>query len=375
MKAVIKSAPLPYRITEDTRREPLRLGKYIYVLAILSIAVFLVHRAFGHFYLLEGDGFVYARQHSAALEFEATIKELFVANGDRVERGDLLLRYDSMRFNGRALEMSARISELQKNLSEARIQEARLDASIDASQREVDFSRDLEKRSVAARGRGLIVNSGLSDLVHRYFEAQRKLLSFKASRDQLAEEIPLLTAGLEQAQAHYGDVLTAYDDGRVFAVHDGVVANLGVSEGSVVTEGETILDIYGEDRFILAYLDNRSLVRYGDGDRIIVRFPNNRFYSGRIAAMTAVADRLPDEFQPRFAQVSRDHLVRIEVPEDALQQVSMLSTVRLYRPLGLALFQRLPDDIREVWRRLTPEPSAAAASDPVSYFSSGVSAP
>ncbi|MBK8907770.1 MAG: hypothetical protein IPM60_07655 [Rhodospirillales bacterium] len=361
MKSVIKSVPLPYRITEDTRREPLRLGKYIYLFAILAIALFLVHRAFGHFYMLEGDGFVYARQHSAALEFEATIKELVVANGDRVNRGDLLLRYDSIGFNGRALEMSARIGDLQKNLSEARIQEARLEASIAASEREVDFSQDLEKRSTAARGQGLIVNSGLSDLVHRYFEAQRKLLSFEASRDQLAEEIPLLTAGLEQAQAHYNDVLTAYDDGRVFAAHDGVVANLAVSEGGVVTEGETILDIYGEDRFILAYLDNRSLVRYGDGDQIIVRFPNNRFYMGRIAAMTAVADRLPDEFQPRFAQISRDHLVRIEVPEDALQQVSMLSTVRLYRPLGLALFQRLPADIREVWRRLTPEPPAAAA--------------
>ncbi|MCW5698858.1 MAG: biotin/lipoyl-binding protein [Rhodospirillales bacterium] len=348
MKAVIKSTPLPYRITEDTRREPLRLGKYIYVIAILSIAVILIDRTFGHYYLLEGDGFVYARRHSVALEFEATIKDLLVANGDRVNRGDLLLRYDSFRFKGRALELSARVSDLQRSLSEARIQAARLDASIGASKREVAISHRLERKSRDASNQGLIVNKGLSDLVHRYFDAQRQLLSLEASRNQLSEEIPLLTAGLDQAQSHYDDYVGTYNDGQFFASYDGVVANLGMSEGGVVTEGQTILDIYGDDRFILAYLDNRSLVQYQEGDQVVVRFPNNRFFMGRIAALTAVADRLPDEFQPRFSQISRDHLVRIEVPQEALHEQSMLSTVRLYKPVGLPFFVGLPDEIRGV---------------------------
>jgi len=334
MKRVVKRPVLPYRAVEDTRREPVRFGKYVYLLVIAGLLMFLFDRAFGYLYLLQGDGFVYAPNRAVALEYDATIRALDVRNGDVVQAGAPLLRYDSVWFRNRTLELATQIGRFQSELSDARVQAARLDAAIDSSRNEVVFTRTVQDQSLSLSDRGLISNERLSDLVHRFHEAERTLLELEAARDQLADEIPVLEASLARVERHYAELLAGFGDGLVTAPQSGVVANLRINAGAVVTAGNAILDVFGGERYLLAYLDDRSPIDYARGDRVLVRFPGQGFAIGRIADATAVADRLPEEFQPRFTTVDRSRLVRIEVDDARLDTASMLGTVRLYKPLG-----------------------------------------
>lgn len=335
MKRVIRRPALPYRAVEDTRREPLRFGKYVYMVVIAGLLLFLLDRAFGYLYLLQGDGFVYAPNRAVALEYDATIRSFDVQNGDVVQAGAPLLQYDSVWFRNRVLDLATRIGASQNELSDARVQAARLDAAIESTRGEVAFSRNLQQASLTLSDRGLISNERLSDLVHRHHQAERTLLELEAARNQLADEVPVLEESLARVDRHYAELLIGFGDGVVTAPQSGVVANLRVNAGAVVTAGNAILDVFGDDRYLLAYLDDRSPIDYARGDRVLVRFPGQGFAIGRIADLTAVADRLPEEFQPRFTTVDRSRLVRIEVDDARLDTASMLGTVRLYKPLGL----------------------------------------
>lgn len=353
MKRVLRTTPLPYRITRDERRDSVRLGKYIYLAVIAGIALFVLHRIFGHWYLLEGDGFVHARPHTIAVEFDATIRELHVANGDVVRAGDRLLRYSSVWFDARAVKMATEISQFQRDLSEARIEAARLDAAIASSLQEVQFSRDISDRSQGLYGRGLIPNKKLSDLVHRHYNAERVMLEMKAERDQLVEEIRLAADGLARSKAHYEDFVAGFNDGWFRAPNEGVVANLSVGEGAVVTGGQRILQVFGGDRYILAYLDGRTFVDYAPGSPVIVDMPGGGTVIGRVRNLTAVADRLPEEFQPRFRPATRQLLVLIDLDNGRLDELSILSTVRLFKPLGLQTFL-------DLWEQLAGGESSQA---------------
>jgi multidrug resistance efflux pump len=344
MKRVIKHPSIPYRAVEDRRREGLRFGKYVYLAVIAALLIFLVDRAFGYLYLLRGDGFVYARNQAVALEYDATIRALEVENGDVVRAGDPLLRYDSVWVRNRIVELATRIGEFQNDLSNARVRAARLDAAIDSTEDEVGFSRRIQSESLALSDRGLIDNERLSELVHRFHQAERTLLELEAAREQLVEEIPIIEDNLARVRDHYGDLLDAFGDGAVDAPQSGVVANLRANVGAVVTSGTAILDIFGAERYLLAYMDDRSPIDYAPGDPVVLRFAGGAFAIGRIADLTAVADRLPEEFQPRFTTADRDRLVRIEVDDPHLENASMLSTVRIYKPLGLETVLAIYDD-------------------------------
>jgi multidrug resistance efflux pump len=337
MKRVVKHPSIPYRAVEDKRQERLRFGKYVYLIVIAGLLIFLLDRAFGYLYLLTGDGFVYARNQSVALEYDATIRELEVDNGEIVEAGDTLLRYDSVWVRNRIVDLATQIGEFQNELSNARVRAARMEAAIDSTENEVAFSRRLQNESFTLSNRGLINNDSLSELVHRFHQAERTLLELEATRDQLLEEIPILEDNLERVRQHYAELLGAFGDGVVNAPVSGIVANLHPNVGAVVTAGNPILDIFGRDRYLLAYMDDRSPIEYARGDRVILRFSGGAFTIGRIADLTAVADRLPDEFQPRFTATDRDRLVRISVDDPQLEEASILSTVRIYKPIGLEI--------------------------------------
>ena len=331
----------PYRMAEDIRHEPLRTGRIIYLAIIGALVVALFHFAAGHLYLMRGDGFVYARNTVVALEFDARITALDVEEGDTVEPGQTLLQYDSFALRRDLVEFSTRISELERRLSEARIQKARLDATVATAADYSELTREVEDAVAKLRSEGLAPNSRISTEAARRFEARRDLLGFVAERDQTAAEAVRLADGIERTRRYLDDLIARFDHGEVRAGDRGVVTSLAVSTGAVAKKGDPLLRIFSGKRFILAYLDDSSPVSRSPGEPVIVALPAGTIALGRIARITSVADRLPEEFQPRFKPTARQHLVAIEIDPLLLARFPVMTTAAIYKPLGLTTVLRL----------------------------------
>jgi hypothetical protein len=331
----------PYRMAEDIRHEPLRIGRFIYLALIGALVLTLLHLALGHLYLMRGDGFVYAGNTVVALEFDARITALSVEDGDMVEPGQVLLRYDSFALRRDFVEFSTRISELERRLSEARIQKARLDATIETAYAYSELTREVEDAVARLRSEGLAPNSRISTEAARRFEARRNLLSFIAERDQTAAEAARLAEGIERTRRYLDDLITRFDHGEVRANERGVVTSLAVSAGTVAKKGDPLLRIFSGKRFILAYLDGASPVSRSTGEPVVVALPGRMIAIGHIARTTAVADRLPEEFQPRFKPAARQQLVAIAMDPELLADFPVMTTAAIYKPLGLTTMLRL----------------------------------
>ncbi|MGZ9073967.1 MAG: HlyD family secretion protein, partial [Rhodoplanes sp.] len=321
--------------------EPLRIGRIIYLVVIGALVIWLFHFALGHLYLLRGDGFVYAKNTVVALEFDARITALYVEEGDTVEPGQLLLRYDSFALRRDFVEFSTRISELERRVSEARIQKSRLDATIETAHDYSELTQEVENAVAKLHSQGLASNSRISTEAMRRFEARRDLLAFIAERDQIAAEASRLAEGIKETRGYLNDLIARFDDGEVRAGERGVVTSLSVSAGAVAKKGDPLLRIFSGKRFILSYLNDASPVSRAPGEPVIVALPAGTITLGRIARITSVADRLPEEFQPRFKPTARQHLVAIEVDPRILARYPVMTTAAIYKPLGLATVMRL----------------------------------
>jgi multidrug resistance efflux pump len=328
-------------MVEDVRHEPLRIGRIIYLVVIGALVVALFHFAVGHLYLLRGDGFVYAKNTVVALEFDARIAALHVEEGDTVEPGELLLRYDSFALRRDFVEFSTRIGELERRVSEARIQKSRLDATIETARDYSQLTQEVESAVAKLLSEGLASNSRMSTEALRRFEARRDLLSFIAERDQIAAEAARLAEGIRETRGYLNDLIARFDGGDVRAGERGVVTSLSVSAGAVAKKGDPLLRIFSGKRFVLSYLDDASLVSRAPGEPVIVAFPAGTIALGRIARITSVADRLPEEFQPRFKPAARQHLVAIEMDPRLLARYPVMTTAAIYKPLGLTTVMRL----------------------------------
>lgn len=336
----------PYRVAQDIRHEPLRIGRIIY-LAVIGVLVFaLLHFAVGHFYLMQGDGFVYADNTIVALEFDARIAELHVQEGEAVEREQILLRYDSFALRRDFVEFSTRISELERRLSEARIQKARLDATIESASGYSELTREVEEAVAELRAQGLAPNSRISTEAARHFEAQRNLLGFIAERDQTDAESSRLAEGIQKTRHYLDELIAQFDHGEIRAREAGIVTNLAISEGTVARKGDPLLRVFSGNRFILAYLDDTSPVSREAGEPVLVALPAGTFAIGRIARITSVADRLPEEFQPRFKPAARQHLVAIEMDPLLLARFPVMTTAAIYKPIGLTTVLQFARRIR-----------------------------
>lgn len=336
-----------YRIREDVRVEPVRLGKYVYLTMLISLLAIIVHTLFGNLYMLRGEGFVYADSAEIALEFDATISELAVSEGTPVKPGDLLVRYESIELQQQLVDLALRLSRQHQELNDARISLTRVDTNLKAADEYARFAQELESILRNLKSQGLITSTQLGPELERSYSALQSLTGYRAEKQQIEAGIKTLEQDIARVEHHYKRLLRAFNDGEIRAASYGVVTGLEVSKGSVLENGRTAMRIFSNERYILCYFDTRSFVSYQVGDPVLVSLPEHGLTIGRIKQLTQVSNRLPEEFQPRFKPQQRQQLALIELDQELLDRSTILSTVSAAKP-------PLLDWLLELWNEFPP---------------------
>lgn len=238
-----------------------------------------------------------------ATEVAGRIAALPFDEGDRVRRGDVVVRLDATVAEAQVREARARLAQAEAGLAQA---EARVTAT-DAATREAEAAL-AQARDAFARKEQLLRERATAEA------------TFREARDQLAgaeARLAVTRAELESARASLSAQAAAIDVSRaavevaeamlakhsVAAPLDGVVVSRGPDEGAMTQPGDTILRLESTDPLRAEVGLPERLARFvKGGDQVAVR------------TETTELDGVVFRVSPAVARDTRTVLVEVDVP-------------------------------------------------------------
>lgn len=121
----------------------------------------------------------------------------------------------------------------------------------------------------------------------------------------------MLTVATEQADLALSDLLDAFDQGRLRAPIAGTVSAVLANRGAVVRAGDSLLELVGDHRFVIAWVPVGRWYRLEVGQKVSIDAGAGAL-PGTISRIGAVASALPREFQKAFTPTERLQLIWIE---------------------------------------------------------------
>lgn len=231
--------------------------------------------------LLDAVGTVHAAQTSSlASQVMGTIVEVRVHEGDRIQRGQVLVAIDD--------------AQPKAALDRATAAEAAAQQEITATDSELTLAESTLKRYEALHEKGIVSPQ-------EFDEKKTRQQSALARRD-------LARAALELAKAEVTQARTTLEYTRIRAPFDGVVTERRLDPGALASPGLPILVVEDLSRYRLEATVNENHLRYlrlGEQPPVLIDALGDTAMKGRVAQIVPAAD-----------PASRSFLVKIELPTD-----------------------------------------------------------
>jgi multidrug resistance efflux pump len=304
-RGAIDRLPLNPRSNRNT------IIRWTYFIGVGGFALWLANLFLGGFVFLRGEGLVLGEPAVVAAEFPVTVQDLRVREGERVEAGAVAAVVTSQAVAETLARLTADLGARQNRLSELRVRAQTIDSIIElagtrervATEVRQELDKLLERRLLSVDKRFAAVESE--------FRSRQDLETLRAEQRVVGAELKTLEVALLEAEAMSRNLRDLYNDGRLRIPIDGIVSRRAVEKGAVVRAGEPIVEVYGHNRYILAYLPTGGLYSVAPGDPVQINL-GFRTAQGVIARIEPFAAALPREFQRNFAPVERQQVVRVE---------------------------------------------------------------
>lgn len=224
-----------------------------------------------------------------------TVKRLFIKEGDRVRRGQLLLQLDDADLRSQAARAQAQIKAAQANQADiatggTREEMLTLDAQLtkarserNAARRNVDAYRRLQRQGAASAGEV----KQAEDTLQRA-QADLTLLERKKKDRYSQPEVAKVQAQGSEAQAAYEAAEDARAKSSVRAPFDGIVYALPVKQGAYVQVGDLLLQEGDLSRMLVrTFVDEPDIGRLATGQKIEVTWDAlpGRIWKGAVSTV------------------------------------------------------------------------------------------
>ena len=319
----------------------MRLGWTRGALALLVIAALSVAAAWAGRHLSGGTpapvsvtGTIEATQVDVSVKITGRILERLVKEGDKVARGQLLVRLDDselgadVRRQEAALRSAqATLRDLQKGARQQEIEDARAavsSAEATRSMTEREFQRNdqlFKQNLIAAQD---------VDRARQAYEVARA--QERSAREKLAlilegsrpDQIDAARWQVTQAESALAQAQSRLREAQVISPIDGVVLRKNLEAGETANPGVPILTLVNpKDVWLRAYVPEPEVGRLKVGDTAILRvdaFPN-RVFSGRLIEIGSEAEYTPRNVQTKKERVNLVFRIKIQIdnPEGILK--------------------------------------------------------
>ena len=351
----LKRRPSADALASQVRGRSGRLGRYLYLGVLLGLLVWLADAFAGHLVYLRAQGLVVSDAAELASEYTATVRTVAVERGDRVEEGALLARLRSQAVSERIARIAADVAETQGRLTEGAADLAARRRLLGEAEQRLESARQVRAQFDQAQARGLVSKREQLSVANEYYQALSEVESLKSAIEGLSAENDALRERLSQAEEALADLRAAFDDGALYAPFAGLVTDVMVLPGAVVTPGEPVARIADQGRYVLAYRATGTLYDVSVGEEVEVSDGVAR-YPARIGAVLPLTAQLPEEFRQTFRPAEREQVLRIDFTGDPDRRPPLFATVEVHRP-GWWIEHRLADFRRMVEQRLGLEGS------------------
>ena len=285
--------------------------KWTYLLAVVAFGVWVFNVFFGGNVYLRAEGLVLAQPAVVAAEYNVTVRDVMVKEGERVTEGQVIVQISSQQ----ALEGLARLG------SEAASRAARL-VELDVRSEVVNaiLAPAEHREAVAVDGKNQLNESykkGLLPVISRTaaaeqaYNGQEDAEALRAEKKALADQIKMLAVATSQADRALSDLLDAFDRGRLHAPITGTVSAVLANRGAVVRAGDPLLELVGDHQFVAAWVPVGRWYKLEVGRHVSIDVGNGKL-PGTISRIGTVASALPREFQKAFTPTERLQLIWIE---------------------------------------------------------------
>jgi multidrug resistance efflux pump len=286
----------------------------VYIGLLLGLAIWLVNLAIGDVLFFRADGFVMRSTRKAAAPFVARVVELYVDTGQQIEKGQPLARLDSPEVTRHIAQLSIQVADLEIRLGDFETRAKVLEHLLPFARERSQMARATMAEIDTEEGKRLATSQGVTAAAKEAFESMEELQRLSVEYDMINAQLDELEGALTNARATYTKLVETYADGLVVAAESGTVAAVPAAVGSVVAEGEPLIELLSGPSYILAYARPGGLYEVRSGDPVVVRY-GLRELRGAIAEILPIATMLPDELQRAFRPKERAQVIKIQIPE------------------------------------------------------------
>ena len=206
----------------------------------------------------------------------ASVRHVFVKEGDSVKQGQLLLVLDDADARAQAARAQAQLKAAQSELSaaerggtreevlslEAQLVKTRTDR--DSAQRNLDALKKLQQEGAASAGEVRSAENLLTTL-----NAELGFLQQKQTKRYSNPELARVEAQRAEAQAAYDAAREVLAKSNVRAPFDGIVYSLPAKQGGFVGAGDLLLQVANLRKVLVrAFVDEPDVGRLAAGDPI-----------------------------------------------------------------------------------------------------------
>lgn len=313
----------------EARRHRLTIIRWIYLASVGGAAIWLLNLFFGGLFYLKSEGMVLGEPSVVAAEFPTTVRDIRVHEGDRVTADQVVGVISSQSVAETLARFAGQQADRKLQITDLRMRGLTVDQVIGLAETRRDISVDARRKMEALGDRGFLALDKRTAAIESVFRSSEDVAKLEAEQAALRGELSTLAVAFEQADTAVSDLRRQFDDGKLHAPASGIVGSLQAQKGAVLSPGQPLMEIYGDDRFVLAYLPTGGLFSVAQGDHVRVSTGLQTF-GGTIERVEPIAAALPHEFQRAFTPVDRQQIIRIrfdagQVPPPLFSKVSVTS--------------------------------------------------
>ncbi len=262
----------------------------------------------------------------AAASAPAWVAEVAVRDGDRVSKGDLLVRLDERDFLPRIAQAKAQVAELEAEIASEQNRLETDTRALEQEQRLLANARDGVERQTRLKTQKVGAEQALDEAEQAEAQQALAVSNREMSIANHPTRIRALEARLASARARLDELELEHERARVRAPFDGVVAGVAVAVGDQVSKGAVLVELFALDS-----LEVRARVPAPYQGELIAALLGDE----PLTASASLGDQRLDLTLERLAGQADpsgvDGLFRVEGDPGMLRLGQMLR-VRLHRP-------------------------------------------
>lgn len=294
--------------------------KWIYLLGLLSFLAWLGNSFGGSYLYPRGEGMVIGAPAVIAAEFNATVREVLVKEGQVVSKNEVVVHITSQNMAESRARLTTDSVQRSAKLAEMQIRSEVINATLASAETREEAASQGQDRLDTLYHKGYLPVIARTVAAEQAYRGKQDVESLRAEQRALSAQLQQLLAASEEANLALSDSLALFDNGQMRAPIKGSVSAVLVNIGAVVRAGDPMLEIVGEHRFVIAWFPvGRLFASFGYdlavGRRVNVD-PGNGSMPGTISKISTIAGALPREFQKSFAPTERQQFIWIELDKN-----------------------------------------------------------